>query len=420
MKSEITDEDHTNISNQITSDVKSQYLLIFLQMAYPAIFSALIIGIYGIEEYGKFAPLLAVCSTISIVIDFGSGIFLPLQIGRLTNIQIQNRQFASVILFRSIAGTLVAIVGFLISGYIVRNIDTTLTISLIAITIVASILSHQSREYALQRISRFAEKSAIFRFIFILLIIILSAFKVDAAYLLSIYLTCSLVVSVSTADRKILKILLDDRVVRCLRVTFVRSIYHGLAFTCGSITLQVPHLVAGAMLNPVQAGALHLGATLIRATCSMAAPIGISTYAALNRSRSLASGYIKSVGTKLQQVQVYVASFMSIALLVTAIFIFKYRSSSHDNSFHILAGILIIQFTLPLLTTASQLATFNFLSKKPTTRVHFLINSIGLAALTLACIGGAIILNVYGISFATLIYEFVVAIICIKINSSLR
>ena len=398
-------ESQQSFTSEIDRNAQASYLLLFLQVAYPAVFAVLMTTTYGVGEYGQFAPLLAVTSGLAIIVDFGSMLFAPRWIGRCIRPKVRVRRVAAMLLWRMCIGTFATSFVLIFIKKLVPAVDPSVAGALVSMSVLAVVLSPQSFDYALQRLARFAVPSLIVRIAAAAAMAIFAATGYPSVFLVLIYLGSSLVVSLLTAHWEALHATIDRRLVRTLRTTARRSVAHGLASVAANLSLVIPHIVAGAMLNPVQTGALHLGGMLVRAACSVAEPLAASVYAALSRVGAQ-QAIIPSIAVqaKYRRIQITVACLASLGLMMVSGVLAVQTIFDIKNSF-LVAEIVGIQTFLPLLVSISQIAMLELLLAQPGTHTHAKINATGACILAIACVAVAGTWGVRGLAAATVAFE---------------
>lgn len=396
--------------SELGDNVRAQYLLLVMQIAYPMMTFLLIIESYGLNAYGKFAQLLVICSIVAVIVDFGAITYAPRILSDVGNGAAPNRRFAGLILFRLLISQPVGCIALYLMNISSSSIDRGYAAVLVFVTMIAAAFNSQAKYFASRKLKSYARIAFITRAASFFLIIIFALLHVDLHFLIAVYISSFLLLSVFSAEKDTIKLISKKRSYITAYINAKSIVIHGGATVIANLTLQVPYLIAGIILPPIFIGALHLGGVLMRAAASISEPVGLVAHAITGHLMRAKNIEIRTARLDLDRIQLIIASVVSIGMLGLSIFLRKQELITID-SIDLISDILRMQFFLPVLVATSSIFMLRFVAIYPRSKSPLIFQVVGLAFLSgmAWCLGmwwGAL-----GIARAVVVYEAMITIL---------
>ena len=390
------------------SSVQDQYLLLVLQLAFPLIIATLLVKEYGVDIYGRFSPLLVVCSVLANIIDCGSTYFAPERFKRKYPTEKNSYEFSALMLQRLILAIVFMALAPFFVGFLIPYIYPGYSFAMMACAALGAILSAQAKLYALENTRGFVKISLYSRVVACFAIYFIAQNKIDPKTIIAMYIATPLTVAVITADIIALREPINKKLFHNAVLSIKKTYAHGLAAISGNLVLQIPNLIAGVILNPTQVGAFHLANVAVRGATSLAEPIGIAGYAALYGREKI--GILGHSRRRMQRIQIIISAISSLALFGAGLVISKISVEKYSG-YREAGELIVILSGLPVVVTVATMYMLWWISVHPKTIFHMKVNVAGVLVLTFGCIIGAHISGGKGIASAVLIYEGVVAMV---------
>ena len=395
-------------------EARALYVFFAIQLFYPMIIAIILISTTGISGYGDFVPLLVMCAIASVLVDFGSNLFAPLRLGGFSSRPSLDRKIASLALFRLILGSAVGAFALVSIDTLVPNLDPAYSGCMVIVAISSIVLSSQTVAYARREMYGFVKIVAPVRLLALIFASALALQKVGGAEIVAVHLTSGLLISTLAAPRLPLKVSVNRRLLKALRIEVSRIIWHGLAYIVGNLGLQIPYLIAGLHLNAKEVGALHLGGTVVRAVSSLPEPLTLAIHAQLHRLRNDKENYGSDLRAAFERSQLLASGFGTLTVLALAILAYWAAQGGYDGAGAV-DVVLLAQCGIPLFVTVSNIMLYRYVAGHEYERVHLYIIASGILLLVTFSLIGVRVAGVAGLAGAVGLHELVVAIVLIAL-----
>ena len=394
----------------------AQYIFLITQIIYPMIVAASIVWAFGLDGYGRFSPLMVLCSLLAVVIDFGSNIFGPRRFGGIENERTLARLAASLMVFRLILGCILILPVAIFGRTLVPELNFEFVCLMMIVTLFAGVLSSQTKNYSRETLILYVRPLVWMRGVGALIIIVLSLCFDDPYPAVAFYFLSALAANLVSLDKDAINQPLNSRLKKTLIIETKQIAPHGISAVTSNLTLQLPHVVAGALMSPVFVGAFHLGGTIVRAVASVPEPIGLSLQARIGFIDGPKNPEILRTRARLNMLQMAVAVMGSlcVAIFGISIQIFDLR-----DGVAVLSKILIVQSLIPTLVALGNIGLYRYISQQPGAKAHLWVSLVGTVILAALTILGAKVGDIVILAAVITLYEAGVAcvymiLICIS------